>query len=78
MNLLETAATLKLYRTIARDGGDARFTYLGDSHVSRSSLARGRTSSHAMRPLLRQASSLCLAYGLYPAGRYAPNQMEPK
>ena len=77
VNLLETAATLKLYRTIAWDGGDARFTYLGDSHVSRSSLARGRTSSHAMRPLLRQASSLCLAYGLYPAGRYAPTRWNP-
>ena len=77
VNLLETAATLKLYRTIALDGGDARFTYLGDSHVSRSSLARGRTSSHAMRPLLRQASSLCLAYGLYPAGRYAPTRWNP-
>ena len=57
----------KLYRSVALGGGDARFVYLGDSRVSRSSLARGRTSSSAMRPLLRQASSLCIGYGLYPA-----------
>ena len=72
VNLLETAAALKLYREVALQGGDARFVYLGDSHVARSSLARGRTSSLAMRPLLKQASSLCIAYGLYPAGRFAP------
>ena len=66
VNLLETAATLKLYRSVAFGGGDARFVYLGDSHISRSSLARGRISSSAMRPLLRQASSLCIGSGLYP------------
>ena len=77
VNLLETAATLKLYRSIALEGGDARFTYLGDSHVARSSLARGRTSSLAMRPLLKQASSLSIAYGLYAAGRFAPTRWNP-
>ena len=77
VNLLETAATLKLFRSIALDGGDARFVYLGDSHVARSSLARGRTSSLAMRPLLKQSSSLCIAYGLYPAGRFCPTRWNP-
>ena len=77
VNLLEAAATLKLYRSVALDGGDARFVYLGDSHVARSSLARGRTSSHALRPLLKQASSLCIGYGLYPAGRFAPTRWNP-
>ena len=77
VNLLEAAATLKLYRSVALDGGDVRFVYLGDSHVARSSLARGRTSSHALRPLLKQASSLCIGYGLYPAGRFAPTRWNP-
>ena len=77
VNLLETAATLKLFRSIALGGGDARFVYLGDSHVARSSLARGRTSSLAMRPLLKQSSSLCIAYGLYPAGRFCPARWNP-
>lgn len=53
------------------------FTYIGDSHVSRSSLARGRTSSNAMRPVLKQSASLSAAYGLYMAGRFAPTRMMP-
>ena len=77
VNILETAATLKLFRDVAAEGGDARFVFLGDSHVSRSALARGRTSSYALRPLLKQASSICIAYGLYAAGRYAPTRWNP-
>ncbi len=74
MNILETAATLKLFRDLAVDGGDVSFVFFGDSHVSRSALARGRTSSLALRPLLKQASSLSIAYGLYAAGRYSPTR----
>eukprot|EP00438_Fugacium_kawagutii_P016043 Skav232582 [mRNA] locus=scaffold932:80382:86688:- [translate_table: standard] len=77
INLLETASTLRLMRKKAKEGGDVRFVYLGDSHVSRSSLARGRTSSDALRPFLRQSASLQIAYGLYPAGRFTPTRMMP-
>ena len=74
VNVLETAAALRLFRELAAEGGDMRFVYLGDSHVSRSAIARGRTSSVALRPLLKQASSLSIAYGLYAAGRYSPTR----
>ena len=77
VNILEAAATVKLFRDIAKQGGDQKVLYFGDSHVARSSLARGRTSSLALRPILKQASSICLAYGLYPAGRYAPTRWNP-
>ena len=77
VNILEAAATLKLYRDIAAQGGDARFVYFGDSHVARSALTRGRTSSLALRPLLKQASSLSIAFGLYAVGRYAPTRWNP-
>ena len=77
VNILEAAATLKLYRDLAMRGGDVRSVYLGESHVARSALARGRTSSLALRPLLMQASSLSIAYGLYGAGRYAPTRWNP-
>ncbi len=77
VNILEAAATVKLFRDIAKQGGDPQVLYFGDSHVARSSLARGRTSSVALRPILKQASSICLAYGLYPAGRYAPTRWNP-
>jgi hypothetical protein len=33
INLLETSATLKLYRRLALEGGDSKFVYFGDSHV---------------------------------------------
>lgn len=77
INLLETAATLKLYRDVAIKEGDVRFVYLSDSHVARSSLARGRTSSLALRSLLKKSSSICIGYGLYPAGRFAPTRWNP-
>ena len=77
INLLETATTLRLQRRLAKEGGDCRATYLGDSHVSRSSLARGRTSSRALRPMLRQSAAISTAYGIYLAGRFTPTRMMP-
>lgn len=77
INLLETASTLRLMRRLAREGGDSRTVYLGDSHVSRSSLMRGRTSSNALRPFLRQNAALSVAYGLYMAGRFTPTRIMP-
>ena len=77
INVLETASVLKLYRSVARGGGDERFVNLSDSHVSRSALARGRTSSYALRPLLQQGAALQVGYGLYPAGRFCPTRAIP-
>ena len=77
INILESAATLRLMRKLARGGGDIRAVYLGDSHVSRSSLARGRTSSNAMRPVLKQSAAISVGYGLYMAGRFVPTRMMP-
>ena len=77
INILETAATLKLYRQVAAEGGDMRFVYFGDSHVSRSCIARGRSSSNGLRRLLQQAAALCIAFGLYPAGRFCPTRFNP-
>ena len=77
INVLETAAALKVWAHVAREGGDKRFTFLSDSHVSRSVLVRGRSSSDSLRPLLRRAAALCVAYGLYPAGRFVPTRWNP-
>ena len=77
INVLETAADLKVWAHVAREGGDKRFTFLSDSHVSRSVLVRGRSSSDSLRPLLRRAAALCVAYGLYPAGRFVPTRWNP-
>eukprot|EP00435_Cladocopium_sp_Y103_P010770 s1163_g2.t2 len=77
INVLESRSTLKLFRSVALKGGDVRFCYLGDSHVSRSAFARGRSSSHALRPVLLKAGSVCIAFGLYPAGRFVPTRINP-
>ena len=77
INVLETASTLRLMRRLARGGGDLRATYLGDSHVSRSCMAKGRSSSLALKPLLHQAAAISTAYGLYLAGRFAPTRLMP-
>lgn len=64
IKLLETASALKLMRKVAREGWDCRLVYLGDSHVSRLSLARGRISSNALRPMLRQSAALSVRFGI--------------
>ena len=77
INVLETAATLRLFRRAARDGGDVRLTYLADSHVSRSVIAKGRSGSASLKQMLKTSAAICLAFGLYPAGRFAPTRLNP-
>ena len=77
INILEASAISKIYEKEARAGGDKRFCFLCDSHVARASVARGRTSSDAMRPVLKRIGSLSVAYGLYGAGRFTPTRINP-
>ena len=64
INILEGYATPKLFRCIAAEGGDVRFVYLGGSHVARSVIARGRSSAHALHPVLMKIVALCVGFGL--------------
>ena len=77
INLLETSCVVRLARHVAKTAPDSRFVFLSDSHVSRSAIARGRTSSQALKPLLQQYAAIVIAYGLYPAGRFVPTRMMP-
>ena len=77
INILETAAAMRAHEEEALRGGDIRFVSLIDSHVALSVLARGRSSSDALRFLMKRCSSLSLAYGLYQAGRFAPTRLNP-
>lgn len=77
INVLETAATLRLFRRVARNGGDVRVTYLADSHVSRSVVAKGRSASGALQQMLKSSAAICLAFGILPAGRFAPTRLNP-
>ena len=77
INVLETGAILRLMRRIAGEGGDKRILYLADSHVARSVVARGRSSAAALRLPLRKLCAVCLAFGIYPAGRFSPTRWNP-
>ena len=77
INVLEAAAALRAYEAEALRGGDLRFVGFIDSQVALRALVRGRSSSDALRCLLKRASTISTAYGLYQAGRYAPTRMNP-
>lgn len=75
INILETHAVLRLLRSAAQSGGDCRLVYMCDSHVARSVITRGRSSAGSLRLVLEKISAVCLAYGIYPRGRFAPTRM---
>ena len=77
INVLEGKAVLRLLSKVAFRGGDVKLPFLCDSHVARSAIAKGRSPSGALRILLKQISSTCVAYGLYPAGVFAPTRFNP-
>ena len=77
INMLEGRAILRMLLNVAREGGDVRILYLCDSHVARSCFAKGRSASGSLRKLLQQAAAVCLAFGLYPAGVFAPTRCNP-
>eukprot|EP00438_Fugacium_kawagutii_P024536 Skav223316 [mRNA] locus=scaffold200:41903:46588:+ [translate_table: standard] len=77
INILEVASALRALEEEAHGGGDVRFTSLIDSQVGLCCLQKGRSSSSALRPLLKRASSLSVAFGLYQAGRFAPTRLNP-
>lgn len=53
INVLETAAIARLYEKLAEEGGDCRVVFLCDSHVARSIVARGRSSSRSLKYIMR-------------------------
>ena len=77
INILEGRAILRLLLSVAKRGGDCRVLYLCDSHVARSCFAKGRSASGSMRKLLQQTAAVCLAFGIYPAGVFAPTRCNP-
>ena len=75
INVLEAGAILRLVRRVTE--GDRRVLYLADSHVARSVVARGRSSASALAAPLKKMCAVCLAFGIYPAGRFCPTRWNP-
>ena len=75
INMLESHAFLALLRKRALNGGDERFVALLDSRVAKGCHARGRSSARALKPSLKKAAAIQVAYGLYPAFGFAPTKL---
>ena len=75
INLLETRVVLQLMHQKLLEGGCGRFSVLLDSTVARCALAKGRSSSRALQPLLKRACALQVIGGLYPSLNHAPTKL---
>ena len=54
-----------------------RFSVGIDSHVALAALAKGRTPSHGLRPVVRRAGATCVAGCLYPSYHFCPTRLNP-
>ncbi len=77
INIHETAA---VYRTLKRQAvklPKQRLSLGIDSHVGLSALAKGRSPSYGLRPVLRRSACVCVAGCLYPSYHFAPTRLNP-
>lgn len=77
INIHETASIFRLLKTEATHRPRQRFPVGVDSHVALSALAKGRSPSFGLRPVLRRSASVCIAGCLYPAYLFAPTRFNP-
>ena len=76
INILESAAVLRLLRSLAFSG-PRRVVVLVDSSVALRSIAKGRSPSRGLTPILRKIAAVCLLAGLYPAFHFVPTRLNP-
>ena len=79
INIHETEAVLRLLQSQAKERPRTRFSVRVDSHVALSALAKGRSPSYGLRPVLGRAAMTMhhIAGCLYPAFLFAPTRMNP-
>ena len=77
INIHEAASVLKLLKAQAITSPKSRFPVGVDSNVALSALAKGRSPSYGLRPVMRRAACVCLAGCLYPAYLFAPTRWNP-
>ena len=75
INLLETSVVVSLLKQMIVRQSGSRFSVLLDSAVAKGALAKGRSSSKGLLPLLRKAAACQLAGNLYPSHSYAPTKL---
>ena len=75
INVLETSVVVSLLKECMKSLSGHRFNVLLDSAVAKGGLAKGRSSSKALQPLLRKAAALQLGGNLHPGYGYAPTKL---
>ena len=75
INVLETKAALQVLQHAVKRGGDCKLVLLLDSSVARGALAKGRSTSRLLRPLLCQAAAWLVAGGIYAGFHHAPTRL---
>ena len=76
INILESAAVLRLLRSLAFSG-PKRIVVLVDSSVALCSAAKGRSPSRGLTPVIRKMAAVCLLAGLCPAFHFVPTRLNP-
>ena len=75
INVLESLAVAAVARACALEGKDQKVTVLSDSAVSRGAIAKGRSSSHQLRPVLLRICADLIAGGTYLGLHHAPTRL---
>ncbi|CAE7419264.1 unnamed protein product [Symbiodinium sp. CCMP2592] len=75
INVLETKAVLKAIQLVIKEGGNRKVPLLLDSAVARGAIAKGRSSSRLLRPVLLRISASLVAGGVYVAMGHAPTRL---
>ena len=75
INLLETSVVVSLTKQLLVESPGFRLCVLLDSAVAKGALAKGRSSSRGLQPLLQKAAACQLAGNLYLSHSYAPTKL---
>ena len=75
INIHEAAAVVKCLKDQALSAPRSRFSIGIDSHVALAALAKGRTPSRGLRPIIRRAGMITIVGSLYPAYHFVPTRL---
>lgn len=75
INVLEVSAAVKVLEKHGLDFPHSRFVSFLDSAVARGALAKGRSTSRLLQPLLRRAAVFQVGFDLYPVWPFCPTRL---
>ena len=75
INVLEAQAAVRAVRHIVSRGGDRKTLLLLDSSVARGAIAKGRSSSRLLRPILLRMCATLAGGGVYLGLAHAPTRL---